>query len=72
MAESSQPQTRTLSAACQREGHRYFVADVVGVESEGKAVLLVLCTSCGDSFSREFKVSASGLPLRLKTNNNKE
>lgn len=46
-------------------GHRYFVAEVIAVEGEGKAFLLALCTSCGNAFAREFKVSEGRSPVRL-------
>lgn len=63
---------KSLSDICQRAGHRFYVADVVGVESEGTATIIVLCTSCGESFSRVFKVSEGNKPLRLKSTENKE
>jgi len=45
--------------------HTFFVAEVVGVEAEGKVYLLYLCTSCGEAICKEFKVSNPGTPLRL-------
>jgi hypothetical protein len=45
--------------------HTFFVAEVIGVESEGKVYLLYLCTSCGDSFCKDFKVATPGVPIRL-------
>lgn len=40
--------------------HRYFVASTIGVEQEGKVVILVVCTACGDTFSEDFQVSLGG------------
>lgn len=45
--------------------HSFYVADVVGVEAEGKVFLLYLCTRCGDAYCKEFKVGNPGNPLRL-------
>jgi hypothetical protein len=45
--------------------HTFFVAEVVGVETEGKVYLIYLCTSCGEAICKEFKVSNPGSPLRL-------
>lgn len=49
--------------------HRFFVAATVGVESEGKAVIICVCTSCGASFSEEFKVSGGNSPLEVHEKN---
>lgn len=51
--------------SCLKDNHRYFVADVSSVLNEGKVVLIVLCTACGESFAREFFVTS-------KNKNNKE
>jgi hypothetical protein len=45
--------------------HTFFVAEVIGVEAEGKVYLLYLCTSCGESICKEFKVANPGSPVRL-------
>jgi hypothetical protein len=45
--------------------HTFFVAEVVGVEAEGKVYLIYLCTSCGEAISKEFRVANPGAPLRL-------
>lgn len=42
-----------MSQVCERFGHKYFVADVSIVKSEGKVVIHALCTSCGDLLSFE-------------------
>ena len=46
------------NGVCNR-GHRYFVASSVGVEPEGKVVVIVVCTACGHTFSKDFQVSSS-------------
>lgn len=62
-------------ASCN-ELHRYFVAECVGVEAEGKVFVIAICTSCGHTFAKEFQVSKPGTPLRMlkeeKQTNNKE
>ena len=45
--------------------HRYFVCEVIGVESEGKVFLLALCTACGDAFCKEFIVASPTQAIRL-------
>lgn len=45
--------------------HHYFVAEVIGVESEGMVYVLIVCTSCGDSQARAHKVAVPGSSLRL-------
>jgi hypothetical protein len=45
--------------------HRYFVAETVGVETEGKVFVLVVCTACGDGQAKEFKLTTKAVPLRL-------
>lgn len=56
--------------SCPANNHRYFVADVCQcgtstLDEKGKVVLIVLCTACGESFSKEFFVTS-------KNKNNKE
>lgn len=50
---------------CAAGDHRFFVAEVIGVESEGMAHILIVCTSCGQSHDRSHKVASPGTPLRL-------
>lgn len=38
--------------------HRYFVADVVLIPTEGKVVILALCTACGQPQFHEKVVAA--------------
>lgn len=45
--------------------HRIFCAEVVGIESEGKVLVINVCTSCEQVNVHEYKVSAPGTPLRL-------
>ncbi len=49
--------------------HRFFVASTVGIEREGKVVLLVVCTACGETFSEEFRVSDPDTPLVIEEKN---
>jgi len=60
-----------MDAECSG-GHRFFVAETIGVPAEGKAVILVVCTACGESFSRDFKVSAGTYPLTIPNKVEKE
>jgi hypothetical protein len=46
-------------------GHHYFVAEVIGNQSNGKAYVLAICTACGDLKSHEVGVGNSGDSLRL-------
>ena len=50
-------------SSCGNYEHRYFVADVVLVPSEGKIVLLALCTACGDFKSYDKTVAAPNSAL---------
>ncbi len=45
--------------------HHFFVAECVGVESEGMIYVLIVCTSCGESLAKAHKVAQPGSPLRL-------
>ena len=45
--------------------HRFFVADVVAVPSEGMVYVLIICTSCGESQARPHKVAEPGTPIKL-------
>jgi len=54
--------------SCNECNHRYFVADVVLIPSEGKVVLLALCTACGDFKAHEKLVAGPNTTLdSLKT-----
>jgi hypothetical protein len=46
--------------------HRFFVAEVVGVEAEGLVHLLALCTDCGETIHKSFAVSSKAATLTLK------
>lgn len=57
-------------SSCGNYDHHYFVADVVLVPTEGKIVLLALCTACGDFKSYDKAVAAPHTVLSsLKTQN---
>jgi hypothetical protein len=45
--------------------HDLFVVDCVGVEAEGKVVVLAICRHCGELRSHEVLVSKINAPLRL-------
>ncbi len=45
--------------------HHFFVAETVGVESEGMVYVVIVCTACGESRAQGHKVAASGSPIRL-------
>ena len=45
--------------------HRIFVAEVVGIETEGKVVVITVCTQCGTINFEEKQVSHAGSPLRM-------
>lgn len=57
----------TKFEGCQRNGHHYFVADVVLVPDEGNVIMLALCTACGEPLSHPIKVSAPGAQLELNS-----
>ena len=52
-----------ISKAICKDGHRFFVAATVGCQKEGTATILVVCTSCGHSFAKTYKVSDGNKPL---------
>ena len=45
--------------------HRFFHCETVGVEAEGKVVVIALCTACGDVISKEVQVARPHTQLRL-------
>lgn len=49
---------------CSRE-HSYFVAEVVGIQAEGKVHLVYLCTGCGDAVCKTFSVASPGMDMRM-------
>lgn len=57
---------------CDQHGHRYFVADVAVVPSEGKVVVLGLCTSCGEPFEHEHFVAEPNSKVELTGTYNEE
>jgi hypothetical protein len=38
--------------------HRFFVAET-GIDAEGKIVIILVCTACGEGIKREFAVAGS-------------
>jgi hypothetical protein len=63
MAPTQDTQTRTASN-CSGD-HRYYVAEVVAVEADGKVFVLTLCLQCGDFKSHSQEVSDGCSPIRL-------
>lgn len=45
--------------------HRFFIAEVVGVEASGKVFVLAVCTNCGEFRDHELDTRAAGSPMRL-------
>lgn len=60
-----------MEAHCNGE-HNLFVAEVVGVETEGKVFVLALCRHCGLLSKHEIQVSMPGEPIRLLREENKQ
>jgi hypothetical protein len=52
--------------------HRFYVAEVCGVESEGKLFVIIVCTSCGEFRTHELAVSTKGSLMRLLKQEEKE
>jgi hypothetical protein len=63
------------SKVCAGE-HRYFVAETVGIEAEGKVVVIALCTACGAPITHAVRVTSQpGTLLKLgksESDKNKE
>jgi hypothetical protein len=45
--------------------HNFYVAEVIGVETEGSVFVLALCRHCDKFAVHEVKVSSPGAPIRL-------
>lgn len=52
--------------------HRIFVPEVVGVESEGKIIVVSVCTACDTVNFHEHSVAKPGVPIRLLKEEKKE
>jgi hypothetical protein len=52
------------STPCNQD-HNYFIAEVVGVPSEGTVHVLALCRSCNDFKQHTAIVSSKGTEIRL-------
>jgi hypothetical protein len=50
--------------------HRYFIAETVGVESEGTVSVIAVCTDCGDCIFHKFQVAGADKNLTLARNEN--
>lgn len=46
--------------------HHYFVADVVGIQTEGKVCVVIVCTACGDIKINTIKVSEPNAPMTIE------
>ena len=55
-------QGQLANTACPGE-HRYFVAECVGIESEGTVHVLVVCTACGDFKDHVVRVGPGAIRL---------
>ena len=53
-----------MAAQCTGE-HRYYVAEVVGAETEGKVFVIIVCTMCGEFRTHAVTVTEKGSPIRL-------
>ena len=38
--------------------HRFFVAET-GIDADGKIIIILVCTACGEGIKREFAVAGS-------------
>lgn len=47
--------------------HKYFVADIVLVPAEGRAIILAMCTACGKALANPFEVAKPHLELELNS-----
>lgn len=55
---------------CEGE-HRFFVADVAVAATEGKVVVIAICTSCGNVKSTEVQVTKPGGSVALQNKGEK-
>jgi hypothetical protein len=46
--------------------HRFFALEPVGVEAEGKVVVIVVCTACGEVRTSNIQVAALGVETTIK------
>lgn len=60
-----------MSQVCEG-AHHYFVAEVIGVESEGTVHILALCTACGETLCKKHVVAAPFSKLILYKEKEKE
>lgn len=53
-----------MKTGCEGQ-HNIFVADVIGVESEGHVFVLALCRHCDEFNVHKVEVATPGSPIRL-------
>lgn len=53
-----------MSTSCHGE-HHIFCAEVIGIESLGKVIVINVCTACNDVTFHEHIVSDPGTSIRL-------
>jgi hypothetical protein len=53
-----------VSRSCSGD-HEIYVAEVIGVESEGKVVVILVCRRCADVTFHEKQIASVSGPLRL-------
>lgn len=54
-------------SSCGQYDHRFFVADIALVPSEGKFVLIALCTACGNVLTHEQVIAQPHASLELNS-----
>lgn len=54
-----------FSKACVEKPHRIHVAEVVGIQSTGKLVVITVCLDCGEVNFTEHIAAAPNVPMRL-------
>lgn len=59
-----------ISRECDSE-HRFYCADVAVVPAEGKVVVIIVCTACGESLAREHIVAQKDNEIHLEQKQNK-
>lgn len=57
---------------CNGPYHHYFVAETVGVPSDGAVHVIALCTDCGEAILRSFTVTKPFTDIQLGNNQKKE
>lgn len=60
-----------ISGECKSE-HRFYCADVAVVPAEGKVVVIIVCTACGESLAREHIVAQKDNEIHIEKQNKKD